>query len=174
MRLLLHHPMPTEHTTSLKGDPTPRGMAWKAPSGLAWQDLWLGEHLNGCFWNRLSALLNNTRITKQAFDWFIRFSVCRGSLIRQIFARHTLLSWSFCVRKRHLVGVERRKLKIQKENLTRLLLLFENPKYMHAWVSWLDRNLNPSCMQSPSNILMCSLPSSLHLILLIWSLAAGQ
>lgn len=51
----------------------------------------------------------------------------------------------FFLLERLLARVERRKLKMQKENLTRLLPLFENPKYMHAWVSWLDASLNPRC-----------------------------
>lgn len=50
-----------------------------------------------------------------------------------------------CLLERHLARVERRKLKMQKENLTRLLPLFENPKYMRVWVSWLDASLNPRC-----------------------------
>lgn len=64
------------------------------------------------------------------------FLISRWSLIWQILG--TLLSRSFSARERYLVGVERKKLKMQKENLTRLLPLFENPKYMRAYMSWLD------------------------------------
>lgn len=92
MQLVLHHPVPTQDT---RPDPTPPGMAWKTPSGWAWQDLGLGENLNGFFWDRVSALLNNTRITKKVFDFFF-FLTCRGSLIWQIFARHTTLLVFFC------------------------------------------------------------------------------
>jgi len=45
----------------------------------------------------------------------------------------TLLSSPFFpARERYEVGVERSKLKMQTENLTRLLPLVENPKYMHV------------------------------------------
>lgn len=69
VRLVLHHPVLTQDTKSLQAGPTPLGMAWKAPSGGVGQYLGLKDHLNHCFWDRLSALFNNTRITKQACDY---------------------------------------------------------------------------------------------------------
>lgn len=63
-------------TCAIKGhDVTEPGMAWKDPPGWAWQDLGLGEHLNGCFWDRLSALLSNTRIINRSLIILFSFNL---------------------------------------------------------------------------------------------------
>lgn len=115
-----------------EGWPTPFGMAGKAPSGWLWQHLGLREHLNHCCWDRLSALLNNTQITKQAYDYFQGFLISRWSLICQILVHYS--AGLFCQREMFVGGGEK-EIENAKENLTRLLPLFENPKYMCACMS---------------------------------------
>lgn len=46
--LVLHHPVPTNDTASLKVGPTSPRMVWKGPSWGTSQDLGLDGHLNIC------------------------------------------------------------------------------------------------------------------------------
>lgn len=132
MRLGLHHPLPTQDPMSLKAHPTPPG---KAPSGWAWQDSGLGERLNGCFWDRLSALLNNTRITKQAFDYFFFYSA--GGHLSARSLPGTLLSWSFSARETFGEGGEK-EIENAKGKLDQTTLTLWKPK-IHACMSKLAR-----------------------------------